>query len=179
MLRELFQLRPLISLTILLSYRFPFQHLKTWVAELDLLGETQDLNSQENQETFRMFSGTAEEIFELVSGSGEDVLTRNKKLRRVTQNIHLTKIKMKSPPQKSSETKRSMLHYLIDQRSDFTLGKIVQILTQLLLITKTGKSNLMVSARYRRKVPPGHHDWSSEKLFICHGDALFQLIRQS
>lgn len=61
-----------------------------------------------------MFSGTAEEIFELVSGSGEDVLTRNKKLCTVIQNIHLTKIKMKSPPQKSSETNKSMLYELID-----------------------------------------------------------------
>lgn len=92
-----------------------------------------------------MSTGTAEEIFKLVSGSGEDVLTRNKKLRIVIQNIHLTKIKMKSLPQNSSKTASSKLYDLIDGRNDFTLAKFVQILMQPLRITETGKSNLIIS----------------------------------
>lgn len=106
-----------------------------------------------------MPTGTAEEIFEIVSGSGEEALTRNKKLRIIIQNIHLPQIKMKLPPQNSTETKSSMLYDLIDGRSDFTQGKFVQILMQLLLIsmlliTNTGKGNLIISARHRVKCHP-------------------------
>lgn len=178
MLWELFQLRPPVSFTILLNYRFPFQHSKTWVTELDLLGKTYDLNLQENQETFPMPTGTAEEIFEMVSGSGEEALTRNKKITRNYPKYTSTPNQNEIAPSKQLWNKDFNVVWSYRWKIWFYTGKICPNINATVTDLQHWKGQLNHLCTTPREVLPRQHAWSWEKPFICHRDALFQLIQQ-